>query len=166
MEGYSQLVNEFEQLQRDREAEVTELVYLRWCNACLRHELIRRNQQDDNVEAKNIHQVEWGFEEKRLEGESESSVIFDDHGESSLECTTPSHDHAHAHSRRPKLIEKLKRWVEGSEKTKRKSEHKEKHSELVKCIGKHVVSDSAEEIQVSARNSCSSAYQSSPNVMN
>lgn len=168
MEGYNQLVNEFEQLQRDRAAEVKELVYLRWCNACLRHELIRRNQQGDNVEAKNSHQVEFSFAENGSEGESESSVILDDHGISSLECTTPSRDHAaraHAHSKRAKLIEKFKRWVEGSEKTKRKSEHKN-HGEVVKCIGKKMaVSDGAEEIQVSAKNSCSSSYQNSPNGM-
>lgn len=167
LEGYNQLVNEFEQLQRDRAAEFKELVYVRWCNACLRHELIRRNQQQgDNVEEKNSHQVELCFEENGLEGESESSVILDDHGAPSLECTTPSRDHAHAHSKRPKLIEKFKRWVEGSEKTKRKSEEREKHGEVVKCFGKHMVFDGAEEIVISARNSCSTAYHSSPNSVN
>lgn len=170
MEGYNQLVNEFEQLQRDRAAEFKELVYLRWCNACLRHELIRRNQQGENVEAKKGHQVELCIEENGSEGDSESSVILDDHAISSSECTTPSRDHgqahAHAHSKRAKLIEKFKRWVEGSEKTKRKSEQKS-HGEVVKCIGKHmVVPDGAEEIQVSARNSCSSSYHNSPNGMN
>ncbi|KAL8135893.1 protein CHUP1, chloroplastic [Apium graveolens] len=168
LEGYNQLVNEFEQLQRDRAAEFKELVYLRWCNACLRHELIRRNQQGENVEAKKGHQVELCIEENGSEGGSESSVILDDHGISSLECTTPSRDQARpqAHSKRPKLVEKFKRWVEGSEKTKRKSEQKQ-HGEVVNCIGKHMgVSDSAEEIQVSARNSCSSSYQNSPNAMN
>ncbi|KAK1403350.1 Peptidylprolyl isomerase [Heracleum sosnowskyi] len=161
LEGYNQLVNEFEQLQRDRAAEFKEVVYLRWCNACLRHELIRRNQQGQNVEAKNRHQVELCFEENGLESESESSVILDDHGISSLECTTPSRDPAHS-KRAAKLIEKFKRWVDGSQKAKRKN-----HGELVKCIGKHmVVSDGAEEIQISATNSCSSAYHSSPNGKN
>lgn len=167
MEGYNELANEFEQLQRDRAAEFKELVYLRWCNACLRHELIRRNQQGENVEAKDSRQVELCFEENGSDGQSESSVILDDQGISSLESTTPSRAHAHAHSKRAKLIEKFKRWVEGSEKTKRKSEQKN-HNGLVKCIGKHmVVSDGAEEIQVSARNSCSSSYHnSSPYCMN
>ncbi|KAJ0088550.1 hypothetical protein Patl1_32321 [Pistacia atlantica] len=38
-------------------------------------------------------------------------------------------------SKRPKLLQKLKRWVEGSEKMKSKFDEKEKHE--IKCFGRH-----------------------------
>ncbi|KAJ6413389.1 hypothetical protein OIU84_006230 [Salix udensis] len=45
MEDYNRLVSELEKLQKDRASETTELIYLRWSNACLRHELMRSHGQ-------------------------------------------------------------------------------------------------------------------------
>jgi hypothetical protein len=54
MEAYNKLVNELEKLQKDRAAEVTEVIFLRWMNACLRHELMKnREQQQQNHDKKN-----------------------------------------------------------------------------------------------------------------
>ncbi|XP_022888957.1 protein CHUP1, chloroplastic [Olea europaea var. sylvestris] len=58
LENYNQLANEVEQLQKDRAAETRELIYLRWCNACLRHELTRRNTEQDEVMEENDHRVD------------------------------------------------------------------------------------------------------------
>lgn len=41
------LEKEIEQLQKDRAAELKELVYLQWSNACLRHELMRNQAQEE-----------------------------------------------------------------------------------------------------------------------
>lgn len=114
LEDCNQLIIELEQLQRERAAEVKELIYLRWCNACLRHELTRRRNQEQ--EEKQELDFE-GSEEIGSERELEGFISSSDLGDSRLGC---------GHSKSPRLIDKFKKWVEGSEK--------EKH-EVVKCFG-------------------------------
>ncbi|KAK3226697.1 hypothetical protein Dsin_006559 [Dipteronia sinensis] len=153
MEDYEQLVNEHEQLQKDRAAEVKELVYLRWTNACLRHELMRNQaEKEQNQEEKDI--VDLAFEgigecgiENHLDG---LALVHDEpcslNGESATTC-----------SKKQKLLKKLRRWVDGSEKMKScKFGEKEKHE--INCFGRHSGSDEAEqEHHIHARKSCSSA---------
>lgn len=133
LENYNQLANEVEQLHKDRATETKELIYLRWCNACLRHELTRRNIEQDEVKEENDHHVDE-IAEYRSDHELTSSSRLG-HGDSCLGFTRGSH----AQSKRRKLIAKLKRWVEGSEKMKNKLDEKEPQENIL------------------ARKSCSSA---------
>lgn len=128
VEDYKKLVIEYEKLEKERATEVQELINLRWSNACLKHEL-KRNEAEENEEKRSIFES-VGFEENHLDVEN--------HGSSHGGC-----------SKRQKLLKKLKRWVDGSEK--------EKH-EINKCFGKHSASDDDEHVNViQARKSCSSA---------
>ncbi|GFZ02451.1 hypothetical protein Acr_15g0010590 [Actinidia rufa] len=125
VDDYNKLGIELEKLQKDREAEVKELIFLRWTNACLRHELLRKNQeQQEQTQEKCSTDLEF----RTLEG---------------------------AHSKKPKLIQKIKRWVEGSEKMKEKADEREKRGG--KCFQRSLASGRAEEQQISPTNSCSSA---------
>ncbi|CAL1398337.1 unnamed protein product [Linum trigynum] len=129
MEDYNRLVNELEQARREQVAEITEVTYLRWTNACLRHQLMRSYQQQQE----NVREHSNGRE-------SEGGIM-----------ATSSVDHHHHHqrgSRRKKLLNKLKKWVEGSEN---------KHEG--KCIGwvpEGHDDDDDEEEMVPHRRSCSS----------
>lgn len=156
MEDYSHLLNELEQIQKDRSVEVKELIYLRWCNACLRHELTRRNQEQEekNLEGKiNPLELDSGGNgetgafglELELNGDALANNL------SCLGLTSGDH----AHPRRRKLVEKFKRWVEGNRKMKGKLDEKEKHQ--FNSLGRHSVCDGKEEKQIPATNLCSNA---------
>ena len=99
----------------DRATEVEELIYLRWSNACLRHELANMV----------LGHCENGY------------------GEQASTC-----------SKRKKFVQRLKKWVEGSEKGKGNLDGKVRHE--IKCFGRHSVSDDKEE-HAQGRRSCSSA---------
>lgn len=144
-ESYNQLACELERLQRDEAAEVEELIYLRWSNACLRHELMRRDQEQERTEDDRQTENNLGgtVEIEDLGSDNELSRSIVGCGDSYLGFMNRNH----AHSRRRKLIAKFKRWVEGSEK--------EKHGN--KCFRRRSASDGVEEVYFPARNSCSSA---------
>lgn len=108
------------------EQEVEELMQLRWSNACLTHELARRNE--------NTRIEDFG-----LDNELDRGNV----GEGDSYCGSKTQNRAN--SRRRKLITKFKRWMEGDEKTE------EKHKS--KCFPRHSVSD---EDYLHARKSCSS----------
>ncbi|KAL2487291.1 hypothetical protein Adt_32047 [Abeliophyllum distichum] len=153
LEDYNQLANEVEQLQMDRAAEIKELIYLRWCNACLRHELMRRNTEEEELVEENNH-LNMNFSGSREIAEfgSDHELLSSSrlgHDDSCLGFTTGGH----AQSKRQKLITKLKRWVEGSEKMKKKLDEKEKVDN--KCFRRHSVSEYIH--QLPARKSYSSA---------
>ncbi|KAG5584196.1 hypothetical protein H5410_044630 [Solanum commersonii] len=147
IEDYKELVNELEQLQKEKASEDKELIYLRWCNACLRHELMRRNQEQKE-QGKN-QELNLG-EENRENVEEFAPKVHDliigrsssvGHNESCL--NSPINDH----SKRRKLMQKFKKWVEGSDKTKNETN----------CFKRHCVSDHTEDLIHPARKSCSSA---------
>lgn len=147
IEDYKELVNELEQLQKDKASEDKELIYLRWCNACLRHELMRRNQEQ--MEQRKNQELNLGEENREIVEEfvpqvhdliiKRSSSVG--HNESCL--NSPINDH----SKRRKLIQKFKKWVEGSDKMKNETN----------CFRRHSVSDHTEDLMLPARKSCSSA---------
>lgn len=146
MEDYNMLVNELEQLQKDRAAEVNELISLRWSNACLRHELMRSRDQGDQD-----NQEREGHLKLNPEGIGKNEEYGLEQGVPCLDKVTSNQ----ACSRRGSLIQKFKRWVEKSEKMKGKLDAKERHE--IKCFGRHSVSDCAGEEHVNERKSCSSA---------
>ncbi|KAK6140108.1 hypothetical protein DH2020_026106 [Rehmannia glutinosa] len=139
IENYNQLACELDRLQKDEASEFKELIYLRWQNACLRHELTRRNQEQEQNNFGGIAEIEeFGLDNeinRNNVGQDESYI---------LGLTTQNH----VHSKRRKLIEKLRKWVEGGEK--------EKHGKN-KCFRRRSVSDGAEDGYFPARKSCSSA---------
>ncbi|KAK3001541.1 hypothetical protein RJ639_021293 [Escallonia herrerae] len=114
-EDYYRLLNELEQLQKDRTAEFNELKYLRWCNACLRHELMRRDQEQEEKPDGKKEKLDLEFggsgdqADFRSEGELDGPNV--QHSQACLVLTTSFR----AHSKRRRLIEKFKRWVEGKE---------------------------------------------------
>ncbi|KAK3010122.1 hypothetical protein RJ639_010721 [Escallonia herrerae] len=122
LEDYYQLLNQLEQLQKDRNAEFNELIYLRWCNACLRHELMRRNQEQEEKldgKKKKLDMESGGSGDQgdfRLERKLDGPNV--QHSEACLDLTTSFF----VHSKRRRLVEKFKRWVEGEDKGKRRLE--------------------------------------------
>ncbi|KAI3473956.1 hypothetical protein Pfo_028530 [Paulownia fortunei] len=153
IENYNQLACELERLQKDEAAEVKELIYLRWSNACLRHELMRRNQEQEQMQENKQMENNFGgmVEIEEFGSDNELNRCTLGQGESNLGFTSQNH----AHSKRRKLIAKFKRWVEGIEKSKQNLDEKEKHGN--KCFRRCSVSDEAEEAYLPARKSCSSA---------
>ncbi|XP_062005329.1 protein CHUP1, chloroplastic [Rosa rugosa] len=160
IEDHTRLSEELEQLQKDRAAEHMELINLRWSNACLRHELMKNNaQQEHGNEQKNSH----------LETDSEVSIEIGNYGLEQELAVGMALEHNvnepclgnvstdQACSKRHKLFRRLRRWVEGSDQNgRRRLEEKERHEEAVKCFGRHSVSDDAQEHH-HTRRSCSSA---------
>lgn len=132
MENHNRVVNELERLQKDRTSDVKELIYLRWCHACLKHELVRRNQ----------------IEQERKQDDKTTNEPHNDDGDILQDS---HHDeqvfgHDESHSKRRWLVTKLRKWVDGNEK---------RHE--VKCFGSHSVVDEAEERHSAGRKSFSSA---------
>lgn len=145
-EAYNELVNELEQLQKDRAAEVKELIFLRWSNACLRHELMKNHEKTNHSDSCLEVCQETGT--SRIEHELDGALL--EHNEP---CSV-AESSEHACGRRGKLLQRLRRWVEGSEKARGKPDEKRRHES--KCSGRHTASDTAEE-HLPARRSCSSA---------
>lgn len=138
------MTGELQQLQKHEASEAEELIYLRWSNACLKHELMRRSQEEHTTGTSF-----GGIEEFGLDDEPDQRAV--EQGDSYFGLTTRDH----ARSRRRKLIAKFKKWVEGSEKTKQsRLDVKERRGN--KCFPRHSVSDGAEDAYIPARKSCSS----------
>ncbi|KAE8666271.1 L-O-methylthreonine resistant 1 isoform 1 [Hibiscus syriacus] len=76
-EEYNKLANDYEQVQKERAEELKELIYLRWCNACLTYELKRYQPLQEYIEGSKDHleqEIEEGGEnvgfriEQQLDG--------------------------------------------------------------------------------------------------
>ncbi|KAI4300389.1 hypothetical protein L6164_033774 [Bauhinia variegata] len=158
-EDYNQILNDLEKLKNERADYVKELIYLRWTNACLRHELMRHHeqqqQQQQNLERDDI--------ELELEGSAGIIHYDSEHelGDSHLEehnivqCFGVAHSDP-ASSRRKNLFKRLKRWVEGGEKERAvKPDYRNKNQN--QHDDRHSLSSGIEEPQDHARRSCSSA---------
>ncbi|KAJ8532783.1 hypothetical protein K7X08_015672 [Anisodus acutangulus] len=153
IEDYKELVNELEQLQKDKATEDKELIYLRWCNTCLRHELMRRNQEQ--MEQRKNQELNFGEENREIVEEFVPQVHelimrrSSSMGHNESCSSSPINEgHSNDHSKRRKLIQKLKKWVEGSDKVKHETN----------CFKRHSVSDHTEDLNIlPARKSCSSA---------
>lgn len=68
-EANDNLEKEIEQLQADRCADVEELVYLRWLNACLRYELRQHQPPSEEIVCRGSKQVL----EPNIRGESQAA---------------------------------------------------------------------------------------------
>nr|GEY24235.1 protein CHUP1, chloroplastic [Tanacetum cinerariifolium] len=133
--------------KKDRAAELKELIYLRWCHACLRHELARRNELEkerkSNEEETN-HELAL---ELRVNETPEECI-----GHESDNHSVEHHDEPffgadqQQHRKRRWLARKFKKWVEGKD---------HKHHET-RCFGSHSVVDESEDRHLSGRKSFSS----------
>ncbi|CAN0926253.1 hypothetical protein LINGRAHAP2_LOCUS35237 [Linum grandiflorum] len=146
VEDYNRLADELDQGRTNQAAETAELTYLRWTNACLRHELMRSYQlqqqlRSDMVDDESHHHHNKEEEEDCLDVQRSSS--------------SSSPDHHHQQSRRKKLIHKLKKWVEGSDENNGNFHSKNQGNN---CIGWMPVHDEGDrDGDVAARRrSCSS----------
>ncbi|XP_065856594.1 protein CHUP1, chloroplastic [Euphorbia lathyris] len=146
-EEYNEVVKELEQLREERATEITEFIYLKWNNACLKHELMRNHEQEDQIEGKRDHlELEMnGNGEKECFGAATRSsddqmVSYQSQTEQSDKLSENRSNHDHGNSRRKKFLHKIKKWVEGNENVKVRNEEKEK-----------------EDHAIQARKSCSSA---------
>ncbi|XP_019155073.1 PREDICTED: protein CHUP1, chloroplastic [Ipomoea nil] len=149
MDDYKELVHELEKLHESKAAEEKELVYLRWCNACLRHELTRTNQEDENQSEVNNNGEDSGeIADFASDNELRSSSV----GQHESCLGFPIGGHSHDHSKRKKLVQKFKKW---SEKMKHKLDEKEKHH--TNSSANHSYSSTAGDLILPARNSFSSA---------
>lgn len=150
-EDYKQVLDELEKVKKERTDETKELIYLRWTNACLRHDLTRHNEPQQNQDGNHVVELEFGGSDEVIHYDSDSEhELHNSHLEHHIHSVPSSEEHhwAQHHSdsacpKRTKLLERLKRWVEGSDKTR------------VRHIS--INSRVAEKHQVPARRSCSSA---------
>lgn len=147
MEDYNRLVSELEKLQKDRAAETTELIYLRWSNACLRHELMRSHgQQQLQIEDKKR------YLELELEEPCREIADCDQEQQHEEPCLGVAGS-SKTFSKRKKLLKKLKKWVEGGEIMASNMDEKGKRE--INCCGKSSVSEGEDHLTCSRR-SCSS----------
>ncbi|KAL5716793.1 hypothetical protein ACHQM5_009914 [Ranunculus cassubicifolius] len=108
-EESDQMKLELEQLRKERAEEAEEMIYLRWINACFRHEVTRnRVEQQGNSE-------EMG----RYDSENCESCAF-------VVTTTSRH-------KKPKLLNKLRQWAKGSRNEKEHSDSAEAAEKHVKA---------------------------------
>ncbi|XP_030534303.2 protein CHUP1, chloroplastic isoform X1 [Rhodamnia argentea] len=154
-EDCSRLLKEVEQLRTERAVEEKELVYLRWSKACLRHELTKNHHVHEQDMVKG-HSSELAL--------ADSTIIKDCDNKNGLKRSNSENGGYSScagtgdrvQSKKAKILHKLKKWVEGNDRTNAKEAEKAKHK--VGCFVRHSVSDDAEEEHtVRARGSCSSA---------
>nr|XP_043633812.1 protein CHUP1, chloroplastic [Erigeron canadensis] len=143
-ENHNQAVKELENLKKDRAGELKELIYLRWCHACLKHELARRNQieQERKAEENRVDDHELGLVEDIA---PEECIAHESDNESVVCNVEPFFKSGQRHRKRRWLARKFRKWVEGNEK----------HHDT-KCFGSHSVVDETEEPHSAGRKSFSS----------
>ncbi|KAL7615135.1 hypothetical protein Lser_V15G05446 [Lactuca serriola] len=145
-ENYNRVVNELEQLKKDRAVEVKELIYLRWCHACLRHELARRNQLENERKVDNEKNNELGLGFGGNIVPHEECIGHESDNESVTHINEPFFEHGKHHPKRQWLVRKFKKWVEGNEK-----------NHEAKCFRTQSVVDETRQQHLAGRKSFSSA---------
>ncbi|XP_020088905.1 protein CHUP1, chloroplastic isoform X2 [Ananas comosus] len=129
------LTKDIEQLRLDRCADVEELVYLKWVNACLRYELRNYQPPPGKTAARDLSKTLSPRSEEKAkqlileyanpgaEDKSSSLIEFDSEYSSSQASTGESDDTLtdlssttkHSHSSKSKLFRKLKKLILGKE---------------------------------------------------
>lgn len=116
------LNKQVEGLQMNRFSEVEELVYLRWVNACLRYELRNYQNPSNHISARDLNKtlspksrerakqlmLEYAGSERgqgETDQESVSSLDSEDFDNTSIDSSSSRYL-----SKRPSLIQKIKKW--------------------------------------------------------
>ncbi|XP_015574834.3 protein CHUP1, chloroplastic [Ricinus communis] len=158
IEDYNQLANELEQLRKDRASENAELIYLKWANACSKHELMRIQEHEEFDEKQENLELELEASEENRDCGSEQQENKSNLVRKEVDTDVATSSHDQGCSKRKKLLHKLKRWVEGSGDHMMKPKLEEKEKEEIKCFGRLSLSEEKEEDHIiHARRSCSSA---------
>ncbi|BBH07718.1 Peptidyl-prolyl cis-trans isomerase FKBP16-4, chloroplastic [Prunus dulcis] len=124
-----------------------ELVYLRWSNACLRHELMRNQAQEEQQDQEKNNNLATDFEGSGEIADYGLASMVLEHNEPCFGIVSGDQ----ACLKRQKLFQRLRRLVEGSDKAKgRRLGEKERHEE-VKCFGRQSVSADAEAHHIARR---------------
>ncbi|KAK1421067.1 hypothetical protein QVD17_23150 [Tagetes erecta] len=146
-ENYNRVVNELESIKKDRAAELKELIYLRWCHACLRHELARRKEleQEAQRDEQKVNTQEVGLEVSQNVAPEECKG-HDSDNEGVVRHDESFFGPGQQHTKRGWLVRKFKKWVEGND---------HKHHEA-KCFGSHSCVDETEDRHSVERKSFSS----------
>ncbi|CAF1814276.1 hypothetical protein Bca4012_029299 [Brassica carinata] len=147
VEDYKKVLEEYEDLKKDHANGVSEVINLRWSNACLRHKVMRNETNYEEVTfSPNRNLQEYLEMEEQADALALTVVADHEHHEE----TNHNDDHHHETSRRKRLMKKLKRWVEGNEKG-RSTKLEER------CFGRHSLTVEPEDEQMfHSRRSCSS----------
>lgn len=142
-EDYRRVLEEYEELKKDYANGVKEVINLRWSNACLRHEVMRNGIYNGEI----LFSPNGKLQELSLEVEQADALaltVVDEHDEENR------NNHHHESSRRKWLMKKLKKWVEGNEKSKLSKPED-------RCFGRHSLTvEPEEERMFQSRKSCSS----------
>ncbi|KAK9126538.1 hypothetical protein Scep_015384 [Stephania cephalantha] len=125
MEDQNQvLLAELEQLKKARAADTDELIYLRWVNACLKHEFTRIQQEEQLYDHEmgdmggHPNLVFVGQDEnieQKPDSDSDKLSAVSDRTELQTSMVTAGH-------KKHKLLKKLKKWVKGNEGCRRSSD--------------------------------------------
>lgn len=97
MEDFNKVVKELEKIRKEQAEEAKEIAFLKWSNACMRHELMRQHEQQREEHVKNKSPqlvLELGLEITSYDSESEHMGS------------------EHKGSRRQRLLQRLRRLVE------------------------------------------------------
>ncbi|WCJ34405.1 hypothetical protein M5689_015716 [Euphorbia peplus] len=135
-EEYNEVVKELERLREERATEIAEFIYLKWNNACLKHELMRNHEQEEfEMKEKRNHlkvlelNGDGDIQDSRFDHQEETCIGvatrggFDQSGiEQPDKLPENRSNHDHGNSRRKKFIQKIKKWVEGNEHVKTRNE--------------------------------------------
>lgn len=162
-EDYRKVLKEYEDLKKDYANGVSEVINLRWSNACLRHKVMRNETNYEEVTfSPNRNLQEYLEMEEQADALALTVVAAHEHHEENNHHDDDHehheennhHDDDHEHhpetSRRKRLMKKLKRWVEGNEKG-RSTKLEER------CFGRHSLTVEPEDEQMfHSRRSCSS----------
>ncbi|CAA7042082.1 unnamed protein product [Microthlaspi erraticum] len=149
VEDYRRVLEEYEDLKKDFANGVKEMINLKWRNACLRHEVMRKGTNYEEVTfSPNRNLQELVFEDQ-VDDLALTVVDEHHHEENQLHQNHDDHHH-HETSRRKRLMKKLKRWVEGNEKGNLTKPEE-------RCFGWHSLTvEPEEERMFHSRRSCSS----------
>ncbi|XP_058074980.1 protein CHUP1, chloroplastic-like [Magnolia sinica] len=129
---YQELLSQLEQLHKEQAGEADELIYLRWINGCLRHELTK-HQEEKQEHEETGKQPGMEFAGNDEKGQCDMGYNSDGLpiGTEHVEPRTDVAATGHAGSSKRVFLHKLKRWVKGKER--RRSTCDEEHQE--KCSG-------------------------------
>ncbi|XP_031487213.1 protein CHUP1, chloroplastic-like [Nymphaea colorata] len=116
----AELSKQMEIYRNDRRADIEELIYLRWINACLKHELKKKHRpkEKNSTEHENGEKAdpERGVDEKKCSGydsdcsSTTATDMIDSSGDTDSKRTKTS---------KPKLIHKIKKWVNSNDRRKK-----------------------------------------------
>ncbi|CAN6440928.1 unnamed protein product [Victoria cruziana] len=121
MEKYAQrlrttnenLLKQIEQLQMSRSPDLGEVIYLRWINACLRYESIRKQEEEKRVWEIEAKEKKETIEYEEVDDKS-TSLDLEDASSTAEMGDIPLESKSQANNTKRRFCHKLKRWAKAS----------------------------------------------------